>query len=68
MDGAEAMREHISRWFYACSHGMHTGLADMYEADPRFTAHYDDRAPGLARFVAEAIRANARRAGHGVAS
>ena len=64
MDGAEAMREHISRWFYECGHVMHAGLADMYEADARFTAHYDDRAPGLARFVAAAIRANARRAGH----
>jgi DNA-binding transcriptional MerR regulator len=62
MDGAEAMRAHIDRWFYPCSHGMHAGLADMYEADPRFRAHYEDRAPGLAAFVAKAIRANARRA------
>jgi DNA-binding transcriptional MerR regulator len=60
--GAEAMRQHIGRWFYGCSHQVHAGLADMYEADPRFTAHYDDRAPGLARFVAAAIHANARRA------
>jgi len=62
MDGAEAMRQHIGRWFYPCDYPMHAGLADMYEADPRFAAHYDNRAPGLAAFVAAAIRANARRA------
>lgn len=42
---------------------MHEGLADMYEADPRFRAHYEKRAQGLAGFVARAIRVNARRAG-----
>jgi hypothetical protein len=62
MAGAEAMREHISRWFYPCSYAIHAGLADMYEADPRFTAHYEAQAPGLAAFVAAAIRANAMRA------
>lgn len=60
---AEAMRQHISRWFYPCSHEMHASLADMYEADERFRAHYDARATGLASFVARAIRANARKAG-----
>jgi DNA-binding transcriptional MerR regulator len=59
MAGAEAMRQHITRWFYPCSYGMHAGLADMYEADLRFTAHYEKRARGLAGFVAQAIRANA---------
>lgn len=62
MDGAEAMRLHIDRRFYPCTHAMHAGLADMYEADPRFREHYEKRAPGLASFVAAAIRANARRA------
>ncbi|HSH45067.1 MAG TPA: MerR family transcriptional regulator [Longimicrobiales bacterium] len=62
MAGAESLREHISRWFYSCSHRMHAGLADMYESDPRFTAYYDQRAEGLAAFVATAIRANAIRA------
>ncbi len=56
---AEQARLHIDRWFYPCSHRMHVGLADMYTADPRFKAHYDDRAPGLADYVAAAIRANA---------
>jgi len=40
---------------------MHVGLAAMYEADPRFTKHYEDRAQGLAGYVAAAIRANADR-------
>ena len=40
---------------------MHVGLADMYEADHRFRAHYEGRAEGLASFVARAIRANAAR-------
>lgn len=62
MAAAEAMREHIGRWFYPCSHQVHAGLADMYEADPRFAAHYDERAEGLAAYVAGAIRANAIRA------
>lgn len=62
MDLAERARLHIDRWFYPCSHGMHTALAALYTADERFAAHYDQRAPGLAAFVAEAIRANARRA------
>ena len=62
MDAAEAHRASISRWFYDCDHGIHRGLGDMYVADPRFTAHYDDRAPGLAAFVHAAVHANAERA------
>jgi len=34
----------------------------MYAGDPRFTAHYESNAPGLAQFVSEAIAANAGRA------
>ncbi len=37
---------------------MHAGLADLYTADERFRAHYEDRAEGLAEYVAEAIKAN----------
>lgn len=62
MEGAEALRLLIERWFYPCSHAMHAQLADLYESDPRFRAHYEERAAGLATFVAEAIRANAMRA------
>ena len=58
---AEAHRQHITRWFYDCSHEVHEGLADMYAADPRFRKTYDDQAPGLADYVAAAIHANAER-------
>jgi DNA-binding transcriptional MerR regulator len=61
MDLAEAHRRHIDRWFYDTSYEMHTGLADMYIADPRFTKHYEDVAPGLAQYVHDAIHANAVR-------
>ncbi|MBY8872297.1 MerR family transcriptional regulator [Micromonospora sp. PLK6-60] len=64
-DSAEAMalaeehRQLISRWFYDCSYEIHTGLADMYLADERFTAHYEAIHPGLTAYLAEAIHANA---------
>lgn len=59
---AEAHRRHISRWFYDCDHEMHRRLAELYVTDPRFTASYDDVTPGLARYVHDAICANADRA------
>jgi len=61
MDAAEAHRAQIDRWFYAVAYPMHRGLADMYLADPRFTTTYDDREPGLAQYVHDAIHANADR-------
>lgn len=60
---AERARAHINQYYYACSPQMHAMLADMYTVDPRFRAHYDDRAEGLADFVAGAIKANAARLG-----
>lgn len=62
MDIAEEHRRHITRWFYDCSHAMHRGLGEMYVADPRFTAHYEQTASGLAAFVRDAVVANADRA------
>jgi len=61
MDLAEQARLHIDERFYPCSHAMHAALADMYTADERFRAHYDDRLEGLADFVAAAVKANAGR-------
>ena len=63
MDAAEAARRQIDERFYPCPHGMHVGLGDMYVADPRFTATYEEVEPGLATYVRDAIRANAARAG-----
>jgi DNA-binding transcriptional MerR regulator len=63
MDAAEAHRQQISRWFYDCSIEMHVGLAEMYVADPRFSATYEKVAPGLAQYLHDAIKANATRRG-----
>jgi MerR family transcriptional regulator, thiopeptide resistance regulator len=61
MELAEGARLQIDRWFYPCSPQMHRNLADTYQADPRFTATYESMAPGMAAFVATAMRANADR-------
>jgi hypothetical protein len=61
MDGAEAHRRQIDDAFYACSYELHVGLAEMYLADPRFTATYENIAPGLAQYLHDAIKANAAR-------
>ncbi|MFW0786154.1 MerR family transcriptional regulator [Gordonia sp. CPCC 206044] len=57
-DLAEEHRASIQR-FYDCDHDMHRCLAQMYVSDPRFTAHYDGIAPGLATYVHDVIVANA---------
>jgi DNA-binding transcriptional MerR regulator len=51
-------RAHLDRWFYPCSKQLHKGLAELYVADPRFTENIDKVAPGLARFMREAIAAS----------
>ncbi len=62
MEAAERARLSIDRNFYPCSHEMHVGLGEMYVADPRFIAYYDQHRQGLARWFCDAIRANAERA------
>jgi DNA-binding transcriptional MerR regulator len=61
MAAAERHRLSIDRWFYPCGPAMHCGLADLYEADQRFADSIDKHGPGLTKFLAAAIRANARR-------
>ncbi|HEY0700595.1 MAG TPA: MerR family transcriptional regulator [Micromonospora sp.] len=56
---AEEHRQHITRWFYDCSYKIHTGLADMYLADEKFKAYYEGIKPGMARYLHDAIHANA---------
>jgi DNA-binding transcriptional MerR regulator len=58
---AEEARLAIDRHFYDCSTAMHVRLAEMYVADPRFTAYYDRHAEGLAAWFRDAIVANAAR-------
>lgn len=62
MDLAEEHRRHISGAYYSCTYGIHAGLGDMYVADPRFSAYWDDGfGEGTAAFVRDAIIANAVR-------
>ncbi|MBA0053058.1 MerR family transcriptional regulator [Streptomyces sp. AJS327] len=61
-DAAEAHRSFLSRTSYDCSHAMHVSLGEMYVADERFTATYEAIRPGLARYLRDAIVANAARA------
>ncbi len=61
---AEEHRQHISRRFYECSPALHRGLAEMYIADSRFAAHYEEQASGLAGYLHDAILANAERLRH----
>jgi len=58
---AEAHRQSITRWFYDCSYEIHRGLAEMYVADARFAATYDQHAEGLSTYVHDTILANADR-------
>lgn len=57
--GAEAHRLSIHEWWYPCNYEMHTNLALMYIADPRFTEYYESQEVGLAQYVHDAIVANA---------
>jgi DNA-binding transcriptional MerR regulator len=61
LDLADAHRLQIDRWFYPCSREMHAALGEMYVADPRFTAYWDQFEAGLATYVRDAFAANALR-------
>jgi DNA-binding transcriptional MerR regulator len=56
---AERHRQHITHWFYPVSTQMHRNLAEMYVADPRFAAGYENVAEGLSAYVHDAVVANA---------
>lgn len=51
------------RLFYEPNTEMYRGLADMYVADPRFSAYYDAYKPGLAVFMRSAMHAYCDAAG-----
>jgi DNA-binding transcriptional MerR regulator len=62
MDLAEEHRSHLDRRFHDCDHDAHRVLAKSYLANERIGRNYDDMAPGLSRYVHDAIIANADRA------
>lgn len=55
---AERHRDSINR-FYDCGHEMQVCVAQTYISDPRFTAHYEGVASGLAQYLHDIIVANA---------
>lgn len=61
MDLAEEHRGHVSRWQYDCDHETHRQLADVYLTDNRMARSYEDMAPGLTRYLHDAMVANYER-------
>lgn len=59
MDLAEEHRQQISKFFYECTYEIHSGLAELYLADDRFTRYYEEQREGFAKFVHDSIVANA---------
>ncbi len=62
---AEEHRQHVSRNFYQCTYGMQRSLAEMYVADPRFAATYEQEVEGGAVWFHDAVLANADRGERG---
>ena len=60
---AERHRASIGQWFDITVQKQ-VCISRMYVQDPRFTAHYDERAEGLAAWLTAIIDANAR--AHGI--
>lgn len=52
---AKLHKEWLSYTWNSYSKEAHAGLAEMYVADPRFTAYYDKKQPGMAAFLRDAI-------------
>lgn len=62
MDLAERYVAHMSGSYFDDVRAIQRDLAEMWVADPRFRAHYEQRAPGLAEYARAAVLANADRA------
>jgi MerR family transcriptional regulator, thiopeptide resistance regulator len=62
MDLAERHRRHRERWFHDCDYDTHRQLAAAYRDNERIGLNFDDVAPGLSKYVYDAITANAGRA------
>lgn len=52
---ADLHRQWLSYTWGSYSREAHAGLAQMYVDDERFTSYYDQKQPGAARFLREAI-------------
>lgn len=52
---ADLHKQWLSYYWSEYSKEAHAGLAQMYVDDERFTAYYDDKQPGTAQFLRDAI-------------
>lgn len=52
---ADLHRQWLAYSWPSYSKENHAGLAQMYVDDPRFTAYYDERQPGAAEFLRDAV-------------
>lgn len=52
---ADLHRQWLSFYWDTYSKEAHAGVAQMYVDDERFTAYYDNRVPGLAAFLRDAV-------------
>jgi DNA-binding transcriptional MerR regulator len=48
-------RQWLCYYWESYTKEAHAGLAQMYVDDPRFTAYYDEKQPGLAEFLRDAV-------------
>ncbi|TGE31676.1 MerR family transcriptional regulator [Desulfosporosinus sp. Sb-LF] len=52
---ADLHRQWLCYYWDSYSKDAHAGLAQMYVDDPRFTAYYDEKQPGAAEFLRDAV-------------
>lgn len=52
---ADLHRQWLTFFWGTYSQEAHAGVAQMYVDDPRFTAFYDAKQPGMARFLRDAV-------------
>jgi len=57
-EAVECHTKWLNAYWSAYSKKAHRGLADMYVADERFTAYYDQHQKGMTQFLRDAIYAN----------
>jgi hypothetical protein len=53
---ADLHRQWLELYWDGYTKEAHAGLGDMYVADERFRAYYDEEQPGTAEFLRDAIR------------
>ena len=57
-EAVKCHKEWLTHYWPSYSKEAHKGLADLYVADERFTAYYDQHQKGMAQFLRDAIYAN----------